>query len=298
MPEVQSRRDLCCRSLCFAAVVTLALLSALSTSAQSQAASVTPVAPATRQSADTDESRIADLVVANHILFYQGVLDGWGHASVRSVKNPTHYYMARSLAPALVTKDDILEFDQDSKPVDQRGREMYGERFIHGEIYRARPDVQSVVHSHSPAVIPFGISGIPLRPVMHMAGFLPQQIPVFEIRDVEGQNNSILVRNITTGAALAKVLGNNPIVLMRGHGMAIAAPSIRHAVFRAIYTQLDAAIEWQALAHGDPIYLNATEAANVDNINESSMRAWDFWAAQAEVSSAPLREQFRQANGR
>ncbi len=239
---------------------------------------------------DTDEQRIDDLVVANHILFDQGVLDAYGHVSVRSVRHPTHYFLARSRAPGLVTRADIMEYDPDSNPIDQRGQPMYGERYIHGEIYRARPDVQAVVHSHSTAVIPFGVTGVALRPIMHMAGFLPQNVPTFEIRDVEGPDNGMLVQNSVVGAALARTLGPGSVVLMRGHGMAVAGPSVRHAVFRAIYTQVNAQIELEALRLGSVVYLNPMEASKVNAVNEGSLlsanpRQWQLWEAQANAHS-------------
>ena len=195
MPKVRPRRFAHrLHSLWFAIVVAAVLLVAVvfvfaqHTSSAAFAATAAP--------ADTDERRIAELVIANHILFDQGVLDGFGHVSVRSVKNPKHFFMTRSLAPALATKEEVFEFDENSQPVDPRGKRMYGERFIHGEIYRARPDVQAVVHSHSITVVPFGTVNVPLRPIMHMAGFLPQQVPVFEIRDVKGENNGVLIHDI------------------------------------------------------------------------------------------------------
>jgi ribulose-5-phosphate 4-epimerase/fuculose-1-phosphate aldolase len=184
-----------------------------------------------------------------------------------------------------------MEFDQNSNPIDQRGRPMYSERFIHGELYRARPDVQSVVHAHSPAVIPFGVTGVALRPIMHMAGFLPQTVPVFEIRDVAGPDNGMLVTDRTIGAVLAKSLGtSSSVVLMRGHGMAVVGPSVRHAVFRAIYTQLDAQIELEALKLGSVVFLNPVEATRVDAENEGSLlsanpRQWLLWKAKAEAHS-------------
>ncbi|MDP9082546.1 MAG: class II aldolase/adducin family protein [Pseudomonadota bacterium] len=237
---------------------------------------------------DTDEQRIDDLIVANHILFDQGVLDAFGHISVRSARNPSHFFLSRSRAPGLVTRADILEFDADSNPIDPRGEPLYGERFIHGEIFRARADVQSVVHSHSPAVIAFGVTPVPLRPVLHMAGFLPQSVPVFEIRDVAGADNDMLVRDTPLGAALARVLGNASVALMRGHGMVVVGPSVRHAVFRAIYTQLDAQIEIEALKLGPVEFLNAGEASKVDAVNEGGLltgnaRQWQLWQAQSEA---------------
>ena len=229
--------------------------------------------------ADTDEQRIGDLVVANHILANEQVLDGFGHISVRSVRNPQHFYMSRALAPALVTVDDIMEFDENSEPVNPQGRSMYGERYIHGEILRARPDVNAVVHSHSPEVVPFSVTKTPLRALAHLAGFLgAAPVPVFEIRDVLGPDNDMLVRDKRTGAALAKVLGARAVVLMRGHGMAVVAPSVRMVVLRAIYTQLNAKIEAGALKLGAPTFMNAAESSRTD----PPERPWEIWAADAE----------------
>src|SRR5258708_29150976 len=155
-----------------------------------------------------DAERIADLVLANHILADQGVVDGFGHISVRSAKNPGHYFISRSRAPALVSADDIMEFDLEDQPIDARGRAPYLERFIHSEIYKARPDVQSVIHTHSPAVIPFGVSDVPLRPVSHMAGFLLTQVPVFEIRSVGGTEADMVVRQHARAAAAPRTPRN------------------------------------------------------------------------------------------
>lgn len=245
---------------------------------------------------DNDEERIQQLVLAYHILTSQGIIDGWGHVSVRSAKNPSHYYIARQMAPALVTKDDIYECDENSKPL-KPGADLVGERFIHGEVYRARPDVQAVVHSHAHSVIPFGVTGVALRPIMHMAGFLPQVVPIFDSRTVTGDDNGILVKSIPEGAALAKALGNSSVVLMRGHGMTIAAPTMKTGVFRAIYTEADAEIELQSLALGKSItFLNEIEAARVNATNESSVKAWDYWVAQAELASETLRQGMSKTN--
>jgi HCOMODA/2-hydroxy-3-carboxy-muconic semialdehyde decarboxylase len=229
--------------------------------------------------ADTDEARIDDLVEANHILANEHVLDGFGHVSVRSIKNPRHFYMSRSRAPALVTAADIIELDENSEPLTQHGPALYGERFIHGEILRARPEVQAVVHSHSPQVVPFSVTNTPFQAIAHMAAFLgASPAPVFEIRDVLGPRNDLLVRDNRTGAALAKVLGDRTVVLMRGHGMAVVAPSVRMVVMRAIYTQLNAQIESEALKLGAPTFLNAEEATRTDPAD----RPWEIWAADAD----------------
>ena len=291
------RREFClagCSSAWAAAITRFAFLLGLSlemypaTSAETTA----PAQAAAAASSDSDEQRIADLVTGNHILFDQGVVDGFGHISVRSAKNPTHYWMAGSVAPGLVTKDDIIEFDESSQALDARGRPIHGERFIHGEIYRVRPDVVSVVHSHSSAVIPFGVTNVPLQPVIHTAGFLPAVTPVFEIRSVAGDDNHILVNTSQFGAGLAKILGKSPVVLMRGHGDAVVAPSIKRAVYRAIYTQLNAQIQAESLTlgQGKVVYLNPMESANVDAINEGGgvERSWQIWAARASANLAAV----------
>ena len=152
-----------------------------------------PAQEPAKTSAQEDVERIADLVLANHILVNQGVLDAFGHISVRSAKNPNHYFISRSRAPALVSADDIMEYDLEDHPIDARGRASYMERFIHSEIYKARPDVQSVVHSHSAGVIPFGVSDVPLQPISHMSGFLVRAVPVFEIREAGGDETDMLI---------------------------------------------------------------------------------------------------------
>src|SRR5580692_3374658 len=152
-----------------------------------------------------DPALIADLVTANHILANEGILDGYGHVSVRDARNPNHYFLSRSLAPGLVTASDIIEYDLDSNPIGD-DRAGYRERFIHGEIYKMRPHVMAIVHDHSPAVIPFSVSSVPLRAVSHMAAFIGEGIPVFEIRDVDGMTD-MLVSSPKRGRALATVLG-------------------------------------------------------------------------------------------
>ncbi len=229
-----------------------------------------------------DAERIADLVLANHILADQHVVDGFGHVSVRSAKNPNHYFIARSRAPELVTAADIMEYDLDDNAIDARGRASYLERFIHSEIYKARPDVQAVVHSHSAAVIPFSVSKIPLRPISHMAGFLVGQVPVFEIREAGGNDTDMLIRNKPLAAALAKKLDKGTAVLMRGHGDTVVGKSIKTAVLHAVYTDLNARLQAEAMRLGDNItYLNEVEAAKIGDINDQQVdRPWDLWKSQ------------------
>ena len=214
---------------------------------------------------DSDEQRIADLVVASRILVQEGVLDSFGHVTVRSLNNPNHYFMPLAMPPALVTAKDIVELNLDSVPIDANAPRTNGERFIHGEIYRVRPDVGAIVHSHSPAVIPFSISpDRPLRPVLHMAGFLPALVPVLDHRDLSKDDPSLrgklMVNNAKLGAGLAKTLGNDSVVLIRGHGNAVVGASLPWAVLRAVYTQLNARVQMDAIAlGGQVIYLDEDE---------------------------------------
>lgn len=229
-----------------------------------------------------DPALIEDLVAANRILFDQGVVDGFGHVSARHDRNPDRFLLSRSMAPGLVTPADIMEFDLDGTPVDPRGRAAYLERFIHGEIFRLRPEVRSVVHSHSPAVIPFGVSRVPLRPLYHMSSFLGAGAPVFEIRDAAGPATDMLIRNRELGRALATALGSHPVVLMRGHGSVAVGPSVREAVFRAVYTETNARMESEALRLGDVTFLNEQEAAQATATNAALVdRPWELWRKKA-----------------
>ena len=228
---------------------------------------------------------IEDLVAANHILASEGVLDGFGHVSVRHDKNPQRYLISRSLAPALVTAADIMEYDLDSRPVDTKGRDTYSEVFIHGEIYKTRPDVKAVVHNHSPAVIPFSDTGIPIRPMYHMSAFIGQGVPVFDIRKEMGEETDILVRTADRGRALARVLGKHPAALMRGHGCVVTADAVQLAVFRSVYLQTNAQLQAQAMALSPNVtYLSDEEANRVETDLWSKgryLRAWDMWKAKA-----------------
>jgi ribulose-5-phosphate 4-epimerase/fuculose-1-phosphate aldolase len=242
------------------------------------AAAVNAQAPAPASAGPADPALIDDLVAANQILNDQGVVDGFGHVSARHDKDPNRYLMSRSMAPALVTAADIMEYDLDSTPVDQRGRAVYLERFIHGEIYKLRPDVQAIVHSHSPAVIPYADTKVQLRPMNHIAGFLGGGVPVFEIRDVAGPASNMLISNPALGHALATTLGPHPVALMRGHGSVAAAQSVRHVVFRAVYTEVNARMESEALRLGDPTFLNDGEAAAAMKTNDGLVdRPWELW---------------------
>jgi HCOMODA/2-hydroxy-3-carboxy-muconic semialdehyde decarboxylase len=186
--------------------------------------------------------------------------------------------MARSLAPALVTADDIMEFDLDGNAVDARGRTVFLERFIHGEIYKARPDVMSVVHTHSPGVIPFSVTKVPLRAMFHNPSFLGVGVPVWDIRKDFGDTD-MLVSNPALGKSLAQTLGDKPVVLMRGHGDVAVGPSVKMAVFRAYYTDVNAKLQSQAIALGGEVtYLTPGEGEKGDKINFIVIdRIWNLW---------------------
>jgi HCOMODA/2-hydroxy-3-carboxy-muconic semialdehyde decarboxylase len=227
---------------------------------------------------------IDELVAANHILFDQGVVDGFGHVSIRHGQAGDRFLLARSVAPALVTGADILEFDLDGNPLNGEGRTVYLERFIHSEIYRVRPDVGAVVHCHSPAVIPFSVvNGVPLRAVWHLGAILGEGCPVFEIRTVAGRESDLLIRDRALGAALAKSLGRDPVVLMRGHGCTVVGPTVRHAVFNAVYTAINASLQSEAMRLGAVTYLTRAEAEAAAACNSAQIdRAWELWEMQAE----------------
>jgi HCOMODA/2-hydroxy-3-carboxy-muconic semialdehyde decarboxylase len=228
-----------------------------------------------------DPALIDDLVAANRILADQGVLDAYGHVSIRHTGNPNRYLISRAMSPADVTAADIMEFDLDSNPVDRRGRSMFLERFIHGEIYKARPDVMAVIHSHSPGVIPFGITTVPLRPVFHTASFLWVGVPVYEIRNAGGMTN-MLVGNADLAKALAATLGDKPVALIRGHGDVVVGPTLKRATIRAVYTEVNARLQATALGLGGPInYISPEEGALRDKNPGEESRAWDGWKAKA-----------------
>ena len=232
-----------------------------------------------------DPKLIDDLVTANHILFGEGVVDAFGHVSVRHDKRPDRFLLARNMAPMQVTAADIVEFDLDGAPVDANGRAVYLERFIHGEIFRARPDVMAVVHSHSMAVLPFGlVPSFPFRAVTHMGSFIGTCAPVFEIRDVVGDDNDLLITNGKLGKALAECLGDSVVVLMRGHGSTAVGASLKEAVFRAVYTEQNARVLSEAARLGGPITgLSEAETRTATRvIGGQATRAWDMWRMRAE----------------
>jgi ribulose-5-phosphate 4-epimerase/fuculose-1-phosphate aldolase len=223
---------------------------------------------------DPDEARIRDVITASHILTNEGILDSFGHVSARSAKNPDRFFIPRAMPPALVGRADIVEVGLDCKPVASDAPRLNGERYIHCEIYKAHSDVRSVIHTHDMAVIPLGIAGIALRPVVAQAGFLPPETPLFEIREANASDNKrgMLVLNAHLGDALAAKLGRNPVILMRGHGDTVVGASVREATVRTVYTHIDALAQSAALAlnpnitalDDSELEINATENFDAD----------------------------------
>jgi ribulose-5-phosphate 4-epimerase/fuculose-1-phosphate aldolase len=220
---------------------------------------------------------VQELVLANRILSNEGVVDAYGHVSVRDDRNPNHYLLARHVAAGLVTAADIIEYDLDTNPVGGNRSDGYSERFIHGEIYKTRPDVMAIVHFHAPEVIPFGVSNVPLRPVFHMAAFLGEGVPVFEIRDSGGVTD-MLIRTPALGRALAQTLADKPAALMRGHGAVVTAGSLHVVVGRAYYMKMNAKLQMDAilLGGGKVTYLEPEEAKKAAP-QDGFERAWDLW---------------------
>jgi HCOMODA/2-hydroxy-3-carboxy-muconic semialdehyde decarboxylase len=232
------------------------------------------------------ESLIDDVVTANHILAAQEIFDAFGHVSVRTAPGAGRYLISRSIAPAQVTAADIMELDLDNKPVGGDKRTSYRERFIHGEIYRVRADVMSIVHCHAPALIPFGITKVPLRPVYHNSSFIGEGVPVFEIREA-GADTNMLVETPELGRALAKALGNKPAVLMRGHGAVIVGKSIIESVARSVYLEVNARVQAQAMAMGQRVtYLDEGEVKKRSEDPDPYGRAWDLWKHQVTTQGA------------
>lgn len=228
-------------------------------------------------------SQLEDLVASYRILAEFGVIDAYGHVSVRSEGDPNHYFLSRSLAPELVTEADLMEYDLDSNPIDERGRESVRERFIHGEAYKARPEVMAVVHNHSPTVVPFSVTQVQLRPIFHMAAFVGLGVPVFEIRDFE-QGTDLLVRSASLGAALAGVLGDKPAAVMRGHGAVVVGENLPRAVGRSIYLEQSAQMQLQAMtlagSEGRVTFLDEAESIAGSKTQDYG-RAWPMWREQA-----------------
>lgn len=245
-----------------------------------------PIAKVLAQTAQGDQ--ILDLVLANHILADHEIFDAYGHVSVRSDRDPQHFFMARSLAPTLVTRADILEYDLDCNVIGGTKQALFIERFIHGEIYRARPDVKSVVHCHTPSVIPFGDTDVPLRPMFGLSGFLAGGVPVFDIRKEFGATD-LLIRDPARGRALARALGSRPVALMRGHGAVVTGSSLQLTVGRCIYLDLNARVQQQTIALGGKAVTYVTPEEGKLSVADDYRRAWELWRreALAKMNSSP-----------
>ena len=239
------------------------------------AAQTAPPSRQPRTAGPATPGLIEDLVAANRILAAEGIVEAYGHVSVRHDRDPNRYLMARSVAPVLVTAADIMEFDLESRAVEGSTSLPVKERYIHGEIYKARPDVMAIIHSHSYAVIPFTVSSVPLRAMFVTAGFIGDGLPVFEIRDVEKVTN-LLVENEARGRALARTLGDRPAVLMRGHGAAVVGPSLKIAVGQSVYLNVSAKLQADAIRLGGTVTYMEPEEARAST-GDTFERAWDYW---------------------
>lgn len=229
------------------------------------------------------EDCLNDLVTANHILAHEGVVDGYGHVSIRHPHRSDRYFLSCSRSPELVTREDIVEFDLDSNPVTPDSRRFYAERPIHGEIYRARGDVQSVIHNHAESVIPFGTTGVPIRQMIHCAGGMGTDIPTWDIHDMFGDTD-MLVRTNAHGADLARALADHSAVLMRGHGCTVVGQSLRATVKIAIYLMINARLQAAAMQMGSVRYMTPGEAAATKETEQSDLsldRAWEYWAGRS-----------------
>jgi ribulose-5-phosphate 4-epimerase/fuculose-1-phosphate aldolase len=234
-----------------------------------------------------DQALLDDLVAANHILYSKNIVDGLGHVSARHDKDPKLYVLAAEKAPGLVERGDLAIYDLDSNAQTLRDRRPYNERFIHGEIYKARPDVKSVVHCHTPSLVTFCVCQVPLRPLYHMSGFLGRGVARFEIREFANEPTNMLVSSPQLGASLAKVLADKQIVLMRGHGATMAGQSVKHAVYRAIYAALNATMQMDAMHMGEITFLSDEEAMKGMDINDRFVeRSWALW--KLEAAQKPL----------
>ena len=234
-----------------------------------------------------DAARL-EVAQASRILFGAGIVDAFGHVSRRSSERPDRFLMSRSLAPGLVTPGDVLDHDLDGNPVAEPGARVFLERFIHAEIYRLRPDVGAVAHSHAPGVLPFTVvAGAPMRPVAHVCGFLAGVGPAFDVADVTGDSSDLLIRDAALGRALAAHLGDAPVVLMRGHGFTAVGATVAQAVYRAIYTAANCQMQQAAMQLGQPRYLSAGEAEACERTSSGQAdRPWRLWVEQF-ASSIP-----------
>jgi HCOMODA/2-hydroxy-3-carboxy-muconic semialdehyde decarboxylase len=223
-----------------------------------------------------------ELVTANRILANEGIVDSFGHVSARHPDKPQHYLLSRARAPERIERGDIVEYTLDGEAIDKQAPAPYLERFIHGAIYEARPDVHAIVHNHSPSVIPFGVTGKKLKPFLHMCAHIGHDVPTWDSRDKFG-DTTLLVSDMDMGRDLARLLGGGPTTLMRGHGATVVGRSVRHAVFVSVYLEVGAKLQMQANALGEIKFLSAGEIDMiVQRLNDYTLnRAWENWARRA-----------------
>jgi ribulose-5-phosphate 4-epimerase/fuculose-1-phosphate aldolase len=225
---------------------------------------------------------IEELVTANRILANEGIVDSFGHVSARHPDNPKHYLLSRARAPERIEGGDIIEYTLEGEAIDKNAPAPYLERFIHGAIYEARPDVHAIVHNHSPSVIPFGVTGKKLKPFLHMCAHIGHEVPTWDSRDKFG-DTTLLVSDMAMGRDLARLLGGGPTTLMRGHGATVVGRSVRHAVFVSVYLEVGAKLQMQAMALGDIKFLSHGETDKIiERLNDYTLnRAWENWARRA-----------------
>jgi ribulose-5-phosphate 4-epimerase/fuculose-1-phosphate aldolase len=226
-----------------------------------------------------------DLAIANRILAREGVVDAYGHVSIRHPNDKTRFFLSRSLSPELVKPEDLMEFGLDGEVIDKADkRQPYLERFIHAAVYEVRPEIVSVVHNHSPKVVPFSVTRTPLRPLIHVAGAMGTTIPVWDIRDKFGDTN-LLVANMEQGRDMTRALAKNTVVLMRGHGCTVASDTLRKAVITAVYVQVNATLQLEAMGLGEITFLTpgeVTKTGDLLNIPSVESRVWDYLAARCD----------------
>jgi len=228
------------------------------------------------------DTLLDELVTANRILAREEVVDSFGHISARHPERPDRFILSRARAPDCIERDDLMEFSLDGEPVDARGRKPYLERYIHAAVYEAKPEVHAVVHNHSPSVIPFGVTGTKIRPLLHTCGCMGHEVPIWDSGEKFGDTN-MLVSSLAMGRDLARRVGGGRTALLRGHGCVVAARNIREVVYIAVYLELNARLQMQAMGMGTIKFLTAGE---VDKILESTGavafdRAWENWCRRA-----------------
>ena len=232
-----------------------------------------------------------EVAIGNRILANEGVLDAFGHVSVRHPENPGRYLLSRSRAPELVEPSDVLEYDLESRPVAATPASLYSERVVHGEIYKARPDVMAVVHHHSPAMMPYCVSGIELVPVFHLGAPMGNKVPFWDQRDDFGDTNMLVIKP-EEGASLARALGRNSMVLMRRHGTTVVGANVPDLVLRPIYSCRNAEFQWQARMLGHVSTLSAGEVEKCAQIHKQpnvTGRTWEYWSMRLQKSGNGLK---------